>query len=325
MKSGTTYLSELLKMHPDVFVSSPREPCHFVDPAVLRTVWPQMWQRGYWRSVERYLSLFAAAGDARIIAEGSTAYSQAPLFTRVPERILEFSPDAKFIYIMRDPVERTLSHYWHRVRWWGERRQPLSAIRENQLYLSASHYAHQLRAYLQHVPKQRIYVLTFEELIADPLKNVQALYAWLGVEPAFAPVLDYAPTNPTPATVEQVRGFGALNHIRRSAFYARVEPWLPASLRKLARGLAVRDIRPADACVEAVEHYLRPIQTRHTAELSQLLGRGFAEWATLFATASATRAGTLPGSRLPGRERVTPDKPQGSDRKRCVAHHEVCR
>lgn len=317
MKSGTTYLSELLKAHPDIFMSSPREPCYFVDPRVLRRVWPRMWQRGYWRSVESYLGLFAQAGDAGIIAEGSTVYSQAPLFARVPERILEFSPEAKFIYILRDPIERTISDYWHRVRWWGERREPLAAIRDNQLYLSTSHYAHQLQSYLRHVPLQRIYVLTIEQLIADPLKNVQALYAWLGVEPTFEPALDCVPTNTTPETIERSRGFGALNHIRKSALYARLEPWVPASLRRAARGLAVRDVRPGDVSVEAVEQYLRPIQQRQTAELSQLIGREFTEWKTLFAE-------RLPGSRLPDRERVTAGKPQGSDGERYVAHKEVC-
>ena len=282
MKSGTTYLSELLGLHPDIFFCSPREPCHFVDPDVLRAVWPLMWERGYWRSRERYLSLFAQAGDATIVAEGSTTYSQAPLFSGVAERILEFRPDARFIYIMRDPIERALSHYWHRVRWWGERRQPLAAIRDDPTYSSASYYAHQLQFYLRLVPRQRIYLLTFEELIADPLKNLHSLHAWLGVDPTVQPVLEHVPTNPTPATVEQVRGFGVLNRIRTSALYAGLERFIPASARNLARRLVVRDLRPADVRVEAVEDYLRPIQLRQTAELSQLLGREFVEWTTLF-------------------------------------------
>lgn len=324
MKSGTTYLSVLLGTHPDIFMSSPREPCHFVDPRVLRRVWPLMWERGYWRSADRYLSLFAEAGDAKIIAEGSTAYSQAPLFSGVPERILEFSPDARFIYIIRDPIERTISHYWHNVRWWGERRQLLQAIHENHLYLGASHYAHQLQTYLRHVACERVYVLTFEDLVSDPLLQLGALFRWLGVDPAFCPVLDRAPTNPTPESVEQVRGFGLLNGMRRSALYNRLEPWVPPALRKLARKFAVRDILTADAPLLDAERYLRPIQLRQTAELSELLGREFREWATLFA-AEAETVGGSPGSRLPDRERITAGKAYRGDGKRCVAHDEVCR
>jgi hypothetical protein len=324
MKSGTTYLSVLLGMHPEIFMSSPREPCHFADPNMLRRTWPLMWERGYWRSTERYLSLFAEADGAKIIAEGSTVYSQAPLFAGVPERILEFNPDAKFIYIIRDPVERTISHYWHNVRWWGERRQLLRALRENDRYLQASYYAYQLRAYLRRVGRERVYVLTFEQLISDPDLHLRALYRWLGVEPTFQPRLDVAPINPTPESVEQVRGFGVLNGMRKSALYTRLEPWIAPALRKLAHRLAVRDVRTADAPLAEAERYLRPIQLGQTAELSELLGTNFPEWATLFAS-EARPADTSPGPRLPDRERIAAGKAQRSDCERRVAHDKVCR
>lgn len=283
MKAGTTYLSELLAAHPEVFMSSPREPCHFADPKVLRRVWPLMWRMGYWRGAERYSGLFANAGEAKIIAEGSTVYSQAPLFSHVPERILESCPEAKFVYILRDPLERTLSHYWHRVTWWGERRALAEAIREDPHYLNTSDYAYQLRAYLRRVPRQRVYVLTLEELIADPVTQLRALFGWLGVDPTFRPALSGALTNPTPATVEQARGFGVLNRIRYSPIYARIGPRIPGPIRKLALKLAVREVWTADVPLEAVKAYLRPIQSRQVAELSELLRREFPRWTTLFA------------------------------------------
>jgi hypothetical protein len=283
MKSGTSYLSELLARHPEIFVSSPREPCHFADGKVLRKAWPQIWRQGYWRSSARYSSLFAAAGDARIIAEGSTVYSQAPLFADIPQRILAASPEARFIYIMRDPLERTISHYWHSVMWWGERRQLAQAIREDPHYLNTSHYAYQLGIYLRHVPRRRIYVMTLEELLADPLRHLAALFAWLGVDPTCQPVLDGAFTNPTPDRVEQARGLGVLNRLRTSPFYHRYGSRIPAWLRSRAVKLAVREVRTADVPLEAAQAYLRPIQLRQTTELSGLLARQFPEWTTLFA------------------------------------------
>jgi hypothetical protein len=307
LKSGTTYLSELLAMHPEVFVSSPREPCHFADQRVLRRAWPYVWSLGYGRSAERYLGLFAKAGDARVIAEGSTVYSQAPRFAQVPERILRMCPDARFIYIIRDPVERTISHYWHCVRWWGERRPLTAAIVADQHYLDTSDYASQLRTYLRLVPRERVYVLTLEELIAEPLAHLKALFAWLGIDTSFQPALEGVFENPTPAIVEQERGFGVLNRIRRAALYARIETQVPAPLRKLAVKLAVREIRTADAPLGKVEAWLRPIQQRQTSELSELLGREFPRWRTLFAESGVK--GPAPGNeprprsvllRLPG-------------------------
>lgn len=283
MKSGTTYLSELLAMHPEIFMSSPREPCHFADPKVLRRVWPYMWKRGYWRSAERYLRLFANACDAKIIAEGSAVYSQAPLFEGVPERILEMCPDARFIYVIRDPIERTISHYWHRVTWWRERRSLFEAIVQDPHYINTSDYALQLRAYLRYVPRERVHVLTLEELVEDPLTQLSALFSWLGIDRMFRPPLDRAFTNATPAIVEYERGFGLLNRVRRSLLYARIGLRIPAPLRKLAVQLAVREVRTAEVPRGPVEAYLRPIQLRHTSELSELLGRTFPQWTSLFA------------------------------------------
>lgn len=282
MKAGTTFLSELLSTHPAVFMSLPREPCHFADPRALRKTWPVMYRQGYWRSAERYLNLFAKAGDAKIIAEGSTVYTQAPRFAQVPERILEACPEARFVYIIRDPIERTLSHYWHCVWWWGERRRIAEAIRRDSHYIDTSYYAHQLEVYLRHVPLERIHVLTLEELVTEPLTHLTRLFSWLGIDPAFRPILDGAFSNPTPVIVEQARGFGVLDRIRKSPLYARIGPQIPARMRKLGVKLAVREVRTAEVPTDTVQAYLRPIQRRQTAELSKLLGREFPQWTTLF-------------------------------------------
>jgi hypothetical protein len=282
MKSGTSYLSELLGAHPAIFMSSPKEPCHFVDQKLLIRVWPGAWQQGYWRSAERYLSLFAAAGDAAVIGEASTVYSQVPMFAAVPERILAFSPEARFIYIMRDPVERTISHYWHRVRWWGERRSILSAIQSDRHYRETSHYARQLNAYLQHVERGRIYILTHEALLAEPVEQLCRLHAWLGVDSSFRPSRLGVPNNVLPAVVDQVRGLGLLDRVRHTATYLKVAPYIPRPLRRFAAGLAARPVRPADVDTLQVRTFLRPQQQRETEELGRLLNRTFPEWKTLY-------------------------------------------
>jgi hypothetical protein len=283
MKSGTTYLSELLGGHPEVFMSSPKEPCHFVDQKVLRRVWRDMWEQGYWRSEDRYLSLFAMAGEAKVIAEASTAYSKVPRFAQVPERILNFNPQARFIYIMRDPVERAISHYWHRVRWWRERRSMLVALRSDPQYLEVSYYALQLSAYLRHVARNRIYVLTLEELLADPAEQIARVYDWLGIASSFRPANIGIPTNVRPEAFDQVRGLGLLDAVRRSAWFRSVSPHLPRAVRKLGSTLAARSVRPAEVSEAAVRDYLRPMQLRQTEELSSTLNRTFPEWKTLYA------------------------------------------
>lgn len=282
MKSGTTYLSELLAAHPGIFMCSPKEPCYFADPRVLRRVWRNMWRRGYWQSLDRYLSLFAQAGDAPFVAEASTPYSQVPLFEGVPEGILELSPDARFIYIIRDPIRRTISHYWHEVRWWGERRDLMTAVQREPRYTDVSHYARQLKAYLKYVPKERIHVLTLGQLRTQPIERFSAICTWLGIEPSVIPDGLGSLVNEMPAVIGQARGLGLLYHLKYSPLYRRVERFVPAPVRKLGTRLAERQVTAADVYVRDVQDYLRPRMQAQTEELCELLGRRFPEWTTLY-------------------------------------------
>jgi Sulfotransferase family len=292
MKSGTTYLSDLLSAHPQIFMSPVKEPCYFVDPKVLLKVWPGQWDQGYWRSPERYLHLFAAAGEARVIGEASTVYSQVPTFLEVPERILAFNPHARFVYLMRDPVERTISHYWHTVRYWRERRPMLEAVCVDEHYRHVSHYARQLKAYLRHIGRERVYVLTQEGLRADPVGELSRLFAWLGVNRSFRPARLGLPNNVLPPVIRQARGFSFVDRCRRTAMYRQLAPYIPRAVRDLGLALMpARRVRPADVDTSAVEAFLRPEQLRQTDELSRLLHREFPEWRTLYPQRDAPLSG----------------------------------
>jgi len=283
MKSGTTYLSELLGAHPAIFMCTPKEPCHFVKQSQLRKVWAEGWKRGYGRDLDRYLSLFAGAGATPVIAEASTFYSQAPLFAGVPERIRAFNPQARLVYVMRDPIERTISQYWHHVRWWGERRPMLRALQSEPHYRDVSHYARQLSVYLRRFERERIYVLTCEALAADSAGELSRLYGWLGVDPTFRPATLGTPNNVLPQVIEQARGYGLLHRFRRSELYRHVAPFITNRVRTRFARIATREVRPAEFDTSAVQRYLRPEQQRQSEELSRLLGRRFPEWRTLYA------------------------------------------
>jgi hypothetical protein len=200
----------------------------------------------------------------------------------VPERILSFSPDARFLYNMRDPVERTLSHYWHHVRWSGEHRSLLAALRADPHYADTSHYARQLRAYLRYVPRERMYTLTLEALTDDPVGEMSQLYGWLNVDRGFCPAEGAADTNVRPDNFERVRGRGVLDRVRRTPAYWKIAPCLPGPLRSLGRRLALRSTSTAEAPVAEARDYLRTRQLGETEELGGMLGRAFPEWETLY-------------------------------------------
>lgn len=283
MKSGTSSLHSWLGAHPAIFMCEPKEPCYFVEPSQLR--WPAAERLGLWGKEEQYLRLFANSGDAAFLGESSTLYTKAPRVTGVPERIAGFNPDARIIYVMRDPVERTISHYWHQVRWEKEHRDMLGAIREEAEYLAVSNYAMQLGPYLRLFHRERVLALTFERLIADPQVVVSEVFRWLGVDPSFVPPNITEAENRTPSVVQQVRGQGRLEAFRFSRVWNTVGPLVPAALRQVARRrLAMRAVtRPTDSPIEAIE-FLRDAQVGQVQRLSALLGQTFPEWRMLYDT-----------------------------------------
>lgn len=282
MKSGTNYLRKLLHAHPSIFMCEPGEPSYFVEPQELKAIWAGMWDRGFWRSEQNYLNLFRSAGDATILGEASTSYTKQPYVTGVAERIKTFNPDARLIYVMRDPIERTLSHYWHMVRYHAEHRPMIKAIQDDQQYTDISHYAMQLMPYFERFGDDRIEILTYENLVREPVAVMGQLYSWLGVGSDGVDMTRFdEPENVTPEIVRLPHRWSALRWLRQSPQLRAILRSTPHSVQKALRGAADRDVLRQDvATTEAIE-FLRPIQRRQTEELSQVLGREFPEWKTL--------------------------------------------
>jgi len=138
--------------------------------------------------LEWYDSLF---DSAPIRAEGSVQYTMHPVFRGVPERIHNLVPDAKLIYMVRDPVERAISQYIERVAQGYESRTAQEALADpdesRNVYLAASRYATQVRRYLECFPRSALLVLEQAELRDDPESTLVRMFRFLGVDDRFSP------------------------------------------------------------------------------------------------------------------------------------------
>ncbi len=172
MKSATTTLYGYLTEHPQLFLCEPKEPDFFVAE--------QNWRRG----IDWYRGLFAAAPAGARRGEASTGYTKAGQFPGVPGRIRQVAPDARLIYLIRDPVARMRSHYIHARLTGAERRPPEQAIVPGSIYLDASLYAFQLDQYLAAgFPIEQLLVVQTEQMGDDPQGLLARVETFIGVEP----------------------------------------------------------------------------------------------------------------------------------------------
>jgi len=181
-KAGTTSLSYYLGLHPEIHMSAVKEPHFFAGP---ENGFPYPANRV--ERLEDYERLFET--DLRVRGEASPSYTQYARRTGVPERIREAVPDARFVYIVRDPIARTLSHFSHWSATGGERRSLREALADadslTNIYTCGGRYATQLERYLSVFPAERILVLDQHELRRNRVATLRRVYAFLDVDPGF--------------------------------------------------------------------------------------------------------------------------------------------
>jgi len=174
-KAGTTAMSEYLRRHPDILFSEPKEPYFFNDDFSSR----------YAKSYEDYLKCFSGGtGGGRLWGEGSVFYlfSQAAV-----SNILNCRPDAKFIVMLRNPIDAAYSMHWQALfstdedildfeeawraqvdRQKGVRVPRHNKIREALMYGPLFKYGEQLTRLYNHVARERIHIVLFEDFVSDP-------------------------------------------------------------------------------------------------------------------------------------------------------------
>jgi hypothetical protein len=173
LKCGTTSLHHYLGLHPEVGMSRPKELNFFVEE-LNRPLGP-----------EWYASHFRERDPVR--GESSPHYTNEPRFTGVAERMAALLPDARLIYMVRDPVDRALSHFLHNVAGGYETRPLEGALAgPDSAYVHRGLYAMQLAPYLDRFPRERVALVTREELRDERGATMRRLFGFLGVDEAFA-------------------------------------------------------------------------------------------------------------------------------------------
>lgn len=187
MKSGTTTLHNLLSKHKDIEVC-PRE-LFFFDIDEFKQH-PEYFSHAnnwctpdYGSYLEKYGSWYErwfTSDSAQFVGERTSTYLAS---SRAAERIYEQNPQMKFIFILRDPVERAYSQYWHMLRRGQITRSFELEIRYgHRSIIDRSNYYRQIERYRNVFGEDQIHILLFEKFIKSPGKCLNDILAFIGAE-----------------------------------------------------------------------------------------------------------------------------------------------
>ncbi len=191
-RGGTTSLYEHLVRHPRIPRALTKE-VRFFDVEYSRGL---TWYRSHFPT-QVYKWARERSGHNMVVGEATPDYMFDP---RVPSRVVAAIPGVKLIALLRNPVDRAYSHYWHQVRRGFEQLSFEDAVqrerdrarkygeeaagsleRHHHSYLARGIYADQLSAWLDIFPRERFFIEASENLFNDPACVVGALFRFLGL------------------------------------------------------------------------------------------------------------------------------------------------
>ena len=183
-RSGTTYLYNLLDQINQISLNKPArpEPKFFID--------------NYENAgIDEYMKIFASKVGANTLAYGekSTSYYE---IDQVPDRIKNFFPKGRIIFLLRNPVERAISNYFFSVENGLETRDIHAVFLDQEKppnysssisvspfnYLGRGMYFESVNRFIQKFGSDFVYVMTLEELTEDPYHEIKKLIEFLEIE-----------------------------------------------------------------------------------------------------------------------------------------------
>lgn len=189
-RSGTTYLYTMLDEHPDIYMAKPikPEPKYFCSEDCLV------------KGREYYLNAYYNMDGYKAYGEKSTSYITV---SGVSCNISILFPEMKIVFILRNPIERAVSNYWFSVKNQIEKESFLYAIKNQEeriindpmlsysvhpfAYLERGKYAKYIKRFFDYFPRERVYVIKWEDFIKDFAGEIKKIYNFLEVKDSFIP------------------------------------------------------------------------------------------------------------------------------------------
>jgi hypothetical protein len=275
-KAGTTWLYDVLRMHPDIFLPDTKELSYFCQ---LDSDGNQL---NYFNQLDIswYKDFFAARTNETAIGEISPMYLCDEV---APERIALILPSVKLIAVLRDPVERAVSEYWMTFNK-RDTMPPLARMQDQgtDIILRRGLYGVQLQKYFSLFPNKNILVLVFEEMMADRDTTLDLICRFLEVDPCLQP-RDRIDTPSNAATAYRSRWLHTFSVKAATTLRAKKTlSWLPRLLKKTGFNAKVKSLNAVEfrkpPLTEEERAALRQYYAGDRERLERLLGRKIEAW-----------------------------------------------
>lgn len=168
MKCGTSTLAAQLGAQPGLFMTDPKEPNYFSDDDV------------YALGPQWYEALFEGASDEDIKGEASTHYTKLPTYPDTLSRMTGRLERVKIIYLIRNPVERAVSHYIHEWTMGVTTDEITKAFERHEELVAYGRYAEQIAPFVAAYGKENVQVLSLETLKRAPQDTLEEVCGFLG-------------------------------------------------------------------------------------------------------------------------------------------------
>ena len=180
-KAGTTSLHYYMNEHPEILMSSVKEPNFFSDKEI--TNQGLYYETSRINTSQKYHNLFLEQEDEKIFGESSVSYLFYP---EVPKRIKEYNTEAKIIIMLRNPVDRAFSHYLmdFRLGLIADRFLDIfnkkKGLRFQQYFLLGNYYS-QVKRYFDEFNKKNVHIIWYSDFKKNAEKEVRKVFNFIDV------------------------------------------------------------------------------------------------------------------------------------------------
>lgn len=187
-KAGTSSVAQYLSQHPHILGHESREMPYFVRDKVYKRDFDSVFQEYYPENTQNQQLVLAKSVGVAYLETAAC-------------RLSEHSPNCKIIIILRDPVDRAYSAYWHMRREGWETKETFEAALAaeekrarkdgdtsiNCSYRAWGRYHEQIMQLRRLFGKGNVRILLFRDLRESPVATCQSVFEFAGVDSAFRP------------------------------------------------------------------------------------------------------------------------------------------